>query len=200
MDSPHLRANYSAVLAERRDSVRAQLAKILSPDRARFLWEVGCGHGHFLAAYAAAHPDTLCIGVDIESDRIARADKKRDRARLTNLHFIRAEARLFLDALPSNARITDIFILFPDPWPKLRHHKHRLLQPGFLAKVAAHAAPGCNLYFRTDHHPYYVEAVAAVQASPHWQPIEAPWPFEFETVFQSRAPRHDSLIARKHTA
>ncbi|MES2695957.1 MAG: tRNA (guanosine(46)-N7)-methyltransferase TrmB [Verrucomicrobiota bacterium] len=186
-----------AALDERRGEIRRQLAGAFPVGEARFLWEVGCGHGHFLNAYAAAHPDKICIGVDIASDRIARAVKKRDRAKLGHLHFIRTEARLFLEALPPEARITEVFILFPDPWPKARHHKHRILQTEFLAEVAARATPECRLYFRTDYHPYFAEAQAVVRESPHWQLLDAPWPFEFETVFQSRAESHDSFVATR---
>lgn len=184
-----------AVLTERRDDVRRQLAAILPPGESRFLWEVGCGHGHFLTAYAQAHPEKICVGVDIASDRIARATKKRDRAQLANLSFIRTEARLFLEAVPPQARIGGVFILFPDPWPKSRHHKHRVLQLEFLAEVAAKALPDCRLYFRTDYHPYFLDAEATARQSPHWQVVEAPWPFEYETVFQSRAERHYSFTA-----
>lgn len=152
-----------------------------------FVWEVGCGHGHFLTAYATAHPRPPCLGVDIASDRIARARKKAQRARLPHLHFLRAEASLFLEALPASARIAAVFILFPDPWPKSRYHKHRVLQPEFLEKIAVRAAPGCRLHFRTDFEPYYLEAKAVAASSSGWALVDAPWPFEFETVFQSRA-------------
>jgi tRNA (guanine-N7-)-methyltransferase len=197
-DKAALRTRHAEVLAERRAAVRDQLARILPPTNARITWEVGSGHGHFLNAYAATHPGKLCIGVDIETNRIVRAEKKRDRAQLTNLHFIHAEARLFLEALPADTRIAETFILFPDPWPKLRHHKHRILQPAFLTRLAAHAADAASLYFRTDHHPYYLEARATLAAASEWQLVEnVVWPFEHATVFQARADRHDSLIARK---
>lgn len=189
---------HAALLASRRAAVQTRLADILPEPAARITWEVGSGHGHFLTAYAAAHPEKLCLGVDIEINRIERAEKKRTRAKLANVHFIHSEARLFLQALPPEARIAEVFILFPDPWPKLRHHKHRILQPGFLAQLAAHATDDCVLHFRTDHHPYYVEARTALQSAPQWQLIDdAPWPFEHATVFQQRAERHDSLVARK---
>ncbi len=194
-DLPVLPEARVAVLNERRDDVRRQLASVLPAGSSRFLWEVGCGHGHFLTAYAQAHPEKVCVGVDIASDRIARATKKRDRAKLTNLSFIRTEARLFLEAVPAEARISEVFILFPDPWPKSRHHKHRVLQLDFLAEVAAHALPDCRIYFRTDYHPYFLDAEATTPESPHWRVVEAPWPFEFETVFQSRAEQHYSFIA-----
>jgi tRNA (guanine-N7-)-methyltransferase len=196
MNSRPLRPEYAGLLSERRHTLRARLEGLMAPGEARFLWEVGCGHGHFLTAYAAAHPEKLCLGVDLASERIARAEKKRQRALLANLHFIRADARLFLEALPSTALISELFILFPDPWPKSRHHKHRVLQPRFLELVAAHTAPGCRLYFRTDHAPYFADAQAIVRASAQWELVAEPWPFEFETVFQRRARHHESLIAR----
>lgn len=209
------------MLAERRNVVGAELAAIFpvaeaspgsdagiaeAPDRSRpprsvdFVWEVGCGHGHFLTAYAAAHRSQVCIGVDIASDRIARARKKAERARLPNLHFLRTEASLFLEALPGSVRISAVFVLFPDPWPKVRHHKHRVLQPEFLAKVARRAALGCRLHFRTDFGPYYDDARTTVAAAPAWSLVDAPWPFEFETVFQSRAAHgYHSFIAELRT-
>lgn len=198
-NSPVLRPGYAALLDERRQELRPALERILAPNGGRFLWEVGSGHGHFLTAYAAHHPEKTCIGIDLVSERVERADRKRQRAGLANLHFLRAEARLFLQALPAGARITEVFILFPDPWPKLRHHKHRVLQPEFLSQLAAHAAPRCRIYFRTDHHPYFESAAAVVRGASRWELLAAPWPFEFETVFQSRAKRHDSFIAQLRT-
>src|SRR5687768_7454544 len=113
---------YAAALAARRTELQSQLDRIFGTSR-EFTWELGSGHGHFLTAFAQVHRDKCCIGVDIESDRIARAVRKRDRAQLENLFFLRADARLFLECLPERAAFSDLFILFPDPWPKLRHHK-----------------------------------------------------------------------------
>lgn len=188
-------------MAARRRDLRACLANILPP-RTRFTWEIGCGHGHFLTAYAQAHPHELCVGIDIVSERVGRAVRKRDRARLPNLHFIHAEARLFLEMLPAEATFSRLFVLFPDPWPKLRHHKHRIMQPDFLATVAARAGEGARLYFRTDFTPYHDDTKIVLATHPRWQLVPAdapagePWPFEHETVFQSRAPSYHSLIAR----
>jgi tRNA (guanine-N7-)-methyltransferase len=115
---------------------------------------------------------------------------------LENLHFIRAEARLFLEMLPPDAALSDVFILFPDPWPKLRHRKHRIVQPEVLGAIAAHAAPGCRLFFRTDFAPYFEEAAATISSHAQWRVVDEHWPFEFETVFQSRAPAFHSLVAQ----
>ena len=88
---------YLAKIASRRAGLRELLAPVL-PSGSRFTWEIGCGHGHFLNAFAAAHPARLCLGIDIARDRIARATRKRDRSRLTNLHFFHADAQDFFDS------------------------------------------------------------------------------------------------------
>jgi tRNA (guanine-N7-)-methyltransferase len=187
-------ALHAALLAERRQALAETCAQLLR-DRAEFVWEIGCGHGHFLTAYAHAHADRLCIGVDLTRDRIARAGRKRDRAKLANLHFLRAEARDFLGALPKAARFSDLYILFPDPWPKRRHRKHRFLTPAFLSEIAPRAGAGARLYLRTDYEPYFQEARGALQSSADWRPVDEPWAFETPTVFQARAPAYQSLTA-----
>ena len=186
---------YLARMAERRESLRSEVARLLPP-RGRFVWEIGCGHGHFLAAYAKTHPEEHCIGIDINLDRVHRATKKRDRASLDHLHFLRAEARLFLEVLPPDAEFTAIYMLFPDPWPKTRHHKYRLLQAEFLHDVAQRAEQGTPLFFRTDHAPYFTEAEMLLRNHPDWRSLgDRPWPFELATVFQQKAPSFQSLVA-----
>lgn len=186
---------YAALLEERRRELRALMVQTL-PYRRPFVWEVGCGHGHFLTAYARTHPAKWCVGVDIAGERIERALRKRDRAKLANLHFIRTEAGLFLECLSHESLLSELFVLFPDPWPKLRHHKHRIMQPTFLTTVATRAAKDCRLYFRTDYEPYFNDTSAVIDKHARWRRVEETWPFEYETVFQSRAAAHRSLIAR----
>lgn len=185
-----------ALIEQRRDLLRAALAPILSSNPA-FVWEVGCGHGHFLTAYAAVHPEATCIGIDLSLDRVGRAERKRSRARLSNLHFLQADADDFLAALPKAARISSLFILFPDPWPKRRHHKNRLLQAAFAEKTAERAGKGVALHFRTDHESYFAAAREVMGTSHSWRLSDEPWPFEIETVFQRRAAKHHSLTARR---
>jgi len=180
---------------------REELRKRLQPmelGTKRLIWEVGSGHGHFLTAYAKAHPDAHCIGVDIMSDRVVRAERKRERAKLANLHFIRADATDFLAVLPDEARFAGIFVLFPDPWPKRRHHKHRVMTSAFLTAVAARAPSGTPLHFRTDYAPYFKEVTALVRQHPDWSERDASeWPFEEKTVFEQRAPEHFTLVAHR---
>jgi tRNA (guanine-N7-)-methyltransferase len=185
------------MVAERRDRLRLQLKQLVPPQSA-FVWEVGSGHGHFLSAYAGADPGKLCIGIDISSDRVARAKRKGDRAHLGNLHFFLAGDDDFLAALPEGAHFSEVYLLFPDPWPKRRHHKNRVMKPEFLAAVAARAVKGASLYFRTDHEGYFGEAVAIVRADPLWrESAGAALPFEEPTVFEKRAERHFTLVARR---
>lgn len=182
-------------VAQRRAALRTTLAGILFPPVAITL-EIGSGHGHFLARYAADFPQTLCVGVDMIGERIQRAKRKAERAKLANCHFIQAEARELLDALPADITLAELWVLFPDPWPKKRHHKNRLLQTGFFESVASRMGEGARLHFRTDHGEYF-QAVTAL--FPHLQTWRidpsARWPLEHETVFQARAPTYHSLVA-----
>jgi tRNA (guanine-N7-)-methyltransferase len=187
--------DHTEVQAERRRRLRAHLPELIPLDLP-FVWEVGCGHGHFLAAYAAAHPEERCVGIDISSDRISRANKKRERAKLKNLHFILAEGEDFVASLPASSRFSAIYILFPDPWPKRRHHKNRVLKPEFLGAAAAAARRGTRLYFRTDHEPYFRDAAAIIRAHADWKESDTDTlPFEEPTVFEKRADRHFTLVA-----
>ncbi len=188
---------YQDHVRARRRLLREKCATLLAAQPA-FVWEIGCGHGHFLTGYAAAHRDRLCLGIDLVLERIQRADRKRERARIPNLHFVRAEAGDFLSALPANATFTEIYVLFPDPWPKRRHWKHRLMDAAFLHAAAQRAGQGTRLHFRTDHEPYFLDVVATITAHPDWQARpDAPWPFELPTVFQKRASRYQSLVAER---
>lgn len=189
-------------IADRRDQLRRDLAALL-PARRSIVWEIGSGHGHFLVRYATEHPEKYCLGADIQIERIERANKKRDRARLPNCHFVRAEAREVLHALPAGVTFAEVWVLFPDPWPKARHNKNRILKAEFLEDLAARAGEGTPLYFRTDHTEYFREAEAIIRATAIWR-IEpaALWPMEHETVFQARAAAYHSLVAlrTKHPA
>jgi len=182
-------------IAERRAALRAGLAALL-PRPGPIVWEIGCGHGHFLARYAAEFPQQNCFGVDVSSQRIGRGLRKSGRANLPNCHFIWGEAREFLHALPAGVTFTEIWVLFPDPWPKKRHQKNRVLQPGFFEAIAGRAGEGTRLYFRTDHGEYFQEVAGFIPTLQTWRLDPAGrWPFEPETVFQARASTYHSLVA-----
>ena len=161
------------------------------------VWEVGCGHGHFLTAYAEENPDVVCVGLDIEKDRIKRANKKKSRAKLTNLHFLHADAFDFMATLPDKITFSAVYVLFPDPWPKRRHHKNRIMQPEFIEAVSKKIMPKGRLYFRTDYKPYYDAAYNFVLLEKQLKVTEDPWPFDKETVFQLRSKGYNSINAIK---
>jgi len=190
-----IETDYLAVRETRRAELRSQLMPVLA-GRTTLTLEIGSGHGHFLSAYADSHPERFCLGIDIMSDRVGRGTRKRDRARLQNLAFVHAAADDLLAAMPGEVRLEAVFALFPDPWPKRRHWKNRLIRAEFLSTLAQYAIPGAPLNFRTDYAPYFEEAEATVGAHPQWHvDREAPWPFEYTTVFQARASAYRSLIA-----
>ncbi len=196
MYNPARTAEHINRIDKRRSDLQSQVAGLFLPST-QLVCEFGCGHGHFLAAYASAHPESQCVGLDISRERIERADRKRDRAKLANLRFVHADAGDFLGALPAGTTFSEIYILFPDPWPKRRHHKNRLMQPDFLENITRRAGEGARLYFRTDYEPYFREVELLLGAHPSWQLLAGPWPFEQVTVFQSRAPHHFSLAASR---
>ena len=187
---------FEAIQSGRRATLRSELTAFLPSAGARLVLEIGCGNGHFLTAYAAAHPDQLCVGIDLRIERIDKALRKRQRAGMSNLIFLRGDVRNLLQELPANARLLDTYLLFPDPWPKKRHHKNRLLQAGFLDELGARAGQGSRLFFRTDFKPYYNQAREVVASHPRWRllPNDA-FPFEQLTIFQSRATTFYSLAA-----
>lgn len=189
-----LEATHAAQVATRRQELKPVVDQILAQAQP-FVFEVGCGNGHFLTAYAQAHPDQLCVGVDLSKDRIERSEKKRRRLGQGNIFFIRAEAADFLAVLPLAARFSAIYMLFSDPWPKRRHHKHRLLQERFLVAVAQHCDEGVPFYFRTDHSDYFAAAAKEFTPGSGWKIADRPWGFEQVTLFQVRAPAYHSLVA-----
>lgn len=192
------RQSFEALLEARRVELRAALHGLLAlhPPGSPIVLEIGAGHGHFLASYAANHPDQWCVGLDLMKERVRRADKKRDRARLSNLHFVRCEALEFFHCLPQAVTFETVFVLFPDPWPKTRHHKNRLLTSSFLDLLIPRCSSSSRFFFRTDHLPYFEEVQKTIHAHPQWELLgNGPWPFEESTVFQNRAQSFKSLTA-----
>ncbi len=186
-----------ALTTARLADLRARLEPLLQTTLPITL-EIGSGHGHFLTAYAQAHPERFCIGIDLIGDRLERSARKSDRAGLKNIAWMHADVRLFLEALPAETRLAEIFLLFSDPWPKRRHWKNRVLQPEFLSNLATRAGEGARFCFRTDHAPYFSQAHGFVAEHADWSLApEEPWPFELATVFQLRAEGHQSFVARR---
>lgn len=160
--------------------------------------EFGCGHGHWLTSYAEAFPEVFCLGLDLISARIRKANAKRDRRGLKNLHFIKAEAAELLAVWPESCPIATAFMLFPDPWPKKRHFKNRMIQPEFLDRLASRMTPEARFHFRTDHPDYFTWTQEHLESHAAWviDPTVA-WPWEATSYFQELMDGWQSLIAIK---
>ena len=117
--------------------------------------EIGCGDGGFLLEYAQRHPERNFLGVERLLGRVRKLSKRGQHAGLTNLRLLRIEARYVLDYLLPERAFSAVHIYFPDPWPKDKHARHRLIQPDFLPRIRRILAPGGVLYLRTDAPPYF---------------------------------------------
>ena len=134
------------------DGVALQPAGLF--DRAREVWlEIGFGAGEHLAAQAELHPDVGFIGCEPFLDGVAKLVAAIEERGLANVRLFRDDARLLLAALPP-ASIARAFVLFPDPWPKARHHKRRILSRDGFAALARVTRPEAELRAATDDEGY----------------------------------------------
>src|SRR6476660_1142250 len=112
--------------------------------------EIGSGTGETTAAIAQAHPDADFIAVEAHGPGVGSLLKRIESLQLRNLRVIRQDAVEVLDKMIADASLAAIHLFFPDPGPKKRHHKRRLVQPGFAALAARKRAPGGTLHAATD--------------------------------------------------
>jgi tRNA (guanine-N7-)-methyltransferase len=181
--------------ALRIEAIRNFLSESFPADTALTL-EIGCGHGHYLTAYAGQHPEKTCLGIDIVSKRIRKANQKKDKRGLANLWFLKAEVTELLEAWPDFLRIERIFILFPDPWPKKRHAKNRILQTELLDSLAEIGTRGTRLHFRTDDPANFEWGRTVIEDHSRWEiRTDQAWPFENPSYFQDLLGVHESLTA-----
>ena len=130
------------------------------------LWlEIGFGGGEHLAGQASRHPQATLIGAEPFLNGAASALRHIAEAGLTNVRLHVGDARDILDRLP-DASLDRGFILFPDPWPKARHHKRRLIQQAFVADLVRVLVPGGRLRFATDWADYADWALQRMIAHP----------------------------------
>jgi len=116
--------------------------------------EIGFGNGAYLAALAAERPARDYLGIEVHPPGIGHLLRLLATSSLTNVRVSGHDAVEVLDAQIPHASIDEIHILFPDPWPKKRHHKRRLIQPAFVACLADRLVPGGLLKLATDWRPY----------------------------------------------
>lgn len=181
------------------DSLLHPITSIITPLRMKELFsearpaelEIGCGDGGFLLGYARDHSGRNFAGVERLLGRIRKLDKQARREGLKNLRLLRFEARyLIRHLLPADA-FEAIHIYFPDPWPKDRHARHRLVDDDFPA-MAARLLTACGvIHLRTDNEPYFKQMQAAFEADGGFAAEETPADLatrktEFETSFNAQ--------------
>ena len=157
----------------------------LIPGRERLWLEIGFGAGEHLAAQAAAHPEVGLIGCEPYLAGVASLLATAEREGLSNLRVVVDDARLLLCALPDDC-LERIFVLFPDPWPKTRHHKRRIVSSATAAEFARILAPDGELRLATDDMGYAramllalgtrTELVWQAERPPDWRERPAGWP------------------------
>lgn len=128
--------------------------------------EIGCGAGISTLAMAIAEPHLDVIAAEVYQKGLAQLLSGVDREGLTNVRFVRGDGVDVLEYLLGPESLTGVRVFFPDPWPKARHHKRRLLQPPTVALIADRLRPGGILHAATDHADYAEQIGAVGDAEP----------------------------------
>jgi tRNA (guanine-N7-)-methyltransferase len=123
--------------------------------------EIGCGTGTSTLAMAKAEPDIDVVAVEVYKRGLAQLLCAIDREGVTNIRMIRGDGVEVLEHMVARESLTGVRVFFPDPWPKARHHKRRLLQPPTVRMIAERLRPGGVLHAATDH-AGYAEHIAEV--------------------------------------
>jgi tRNA (guanine-N7-)-methyltransferase len=124
--------------------------------------EIGFGMGETTAEIAAAHPQRNFVGIEVHAPGVGSLLRELDRRALANVRVIRHDAVEVVEAMIPPGSLAGIHVFFPDPWPKKRHHKRRLLKPDFVHALALRLVPGGYLHAATDWSDYAGEMLATL--------------------------------------
>ena len=119
--------------------------------------EIGFGMGDATASIAAAHPDNDYLGLEVHDPGVGSLLKQIKLLGLANIRIIQHDAVEVIQHMIADSSLNGVHIFFPDPWHKSRHHKRRLIQPGFIALLARKIVPGGYLHCATDWEDYAVQ-------------------------------------------
>ena len=128
--------------------------------------EIGCGMGETTAVIAAAHPGNDYVGIEVHTPGVGSLLKEIATRELTNLRVVQHDAVEVVREMILPGTLAGIHIYFPDPWPKKRHHKRRLIQPPFVALLASRLAPGGYLHCATDWEEYAQQMLEVLSGEP----------------------------------
>lgn len=176
--------------------------------RAPLVLEIGSGMGETTAALAAAHPELNHLAVDVYRPGLAQLLLRIEAAGIDNLRLLRGDAFDLLARHIAPGTLHAVRAFFPDPWPKRRHHKRRLVQPEFVALVASRLEPGATLHLATDWEDYAEQMLAVCEAEPSLRNLSHGWlprpGWRPVSKFEQRArqegrPVFDLLFARRES-
>ncbi|KIF72040.1 tRNA (guanine-N7)-methyltransferase [Streptomyces sp. AcH 505] len=131
--------------------------------------EIGFGMGEATAAMAEADPGTGILAVDVHTPGQGNLFRLAEQNGLSNIRVANGDAVILLREMLPSASLAGIRVYFPDPWPKKRHHKRRLIQPEFLDLAAARLKPGAVLHCATDWEPYAEQMLDVISAHPGFE-------------------------------
>lgn len=153
---------------------RLEKAEIFSHAGAPLEIELGSGDGSFLVELAGIYPDRNFLGLERLLGRASKTVRKAYRAGRTNVKVLRIDCVYAVAYLLPEGCAHRLHLLFPDPWPKKKQQKYRLIQPAFCEAIHRLLEPRGEWLFKTDHEGYFEEAQAVIQASGRFEPLE--WP------------------------
>ena len=165
--------------------------EVLFPHAQPLEVELGAGDGSFILQWAALHPERNFLAVERLLGRLRKIEKKGTRAGLMNLRGLRIEAGYFTEYLLPPDSVTAFHIYFPDPWPKLRHRKNRLINSRFAAILRQKLCVGGTAYLRTDDLDYFEQMMTVFGACEQFAEVRTPAPLaevttDFEREFNAR--------------
>lgn len=171
--------------------------------------EIGSGMGETTAALAEAEPDDDHVAVEVYPPGLAQLLMRVESRELTNLRLLRGDAVVVLEDLVAPRSLAGLRVFYPDPWPKRRHHKRRLVQPETVALMASRLAPGAILHLATDVADYAEQMLEVTDDEPSLDNPSggfAPRPgWRPRTKFEARAeregrPSRDLVLVRRESA
>ncbi len=142
--------------------------------------EIGCGIGDFIAKTASDNPGTNFIAIDYYNKGCDSTCRRLERYGLSNVRVVRIEARQFILERLTKGSLDSIYINCPDPWPKQRHRKRRLVNREFVEFIRDYLAPGGNLYFATDFVDYGIDVAKMMSGVVGFENLLAPDLYQHE--------------------
>ena len=164
--------------------------------------ELGTGKARFLIAAAGANPSRDFVGIERSLSYYRIASRRISRARLANARIVRADARMFVDGCLAAGSVRAFHVYFPDPWPKKRQRKRRLLDGVFLEVLASKLEPGGVLKIATDHPGYAGELRPLLQTVEDleeidWDSLPAPPPTHYEIKYRAEGRAIQRFLLRR---